>query len=113
MNIINRLEYLPNELLIEIFEYIDIRDLFQSFLGLNQRINNLLQNISNLSYNLERIEPELINFFADRITQLIVNTWQDIDLRQFRFLKSLIFHQITVNQLQQIRLEYMPHLLHL
>ena len=109
----NRLENLPNELLIEIFAYTDIRDLFHGFRGLNQRIDHLLRINFNLSYNLERIELELIDFFTNRITHLIVNTWQEIDLRLFPSVKSLIFYQMTSNQCQQIRSEYLPNLVHL
>ncbi|CAF2882259.1 unnamed protein product [Rotaria sp. Silwood2] len=108
-----KFEHLPNELLFGVFEYIDIRDLFYGFWGLNKRINQLLRSLQNLSFNLEQYEPALISLFANQINQLIVNTWQDIDLNQFPFLQSLILHQITGNQLRQIRSEYMPYLVYL
>jgi hypothetical protein len=108
-----KFEDLPNELLIEIFEYIDIRDLFNGFLNLNKRINDLLRILRNLSYNIERSNPILISLFANQITRVIINTWQDIDLHQFPYLHSLILHQSTINQLKQIRSEFMPHLVYL
>lgn len=109
----NKFENLPNELLIHIFEYTDIRDLYCGFWKLNQRINNLLQSLKNLSYNLELYEPILISLFSHQINRLIVNTWQDIDLHQFPYLNSLILHQVTANQLRQIQSDFMPHLIHL
>jgi hypothetical protein len=108
-----KLEDLPNELLIEIFEYIDIRDLFNGFWNLNKRINDLLRMLRNLSYNLERLDLALISLFSKQITRLIVNTWQYADLYQFPYLHSLILYQATINQLQQIRVEFMPHLVYL
>ncbi|CAF1068712.1 unnamed protein product [Rotaria sp. Silwood1] len=108
-----KFEHLPNELLFELFEYIDIRDLFYGFWGLNKRINHLLQSLRNLSLNLEQCESALISLFANQINRLIVNTWQDIDLSQFPCLQSLILHQITGNQLRQIRSEFMPYLVYL
>jgi hypothetical protein len=109
----NRLENLPNELLIEIFEYVDLRDLFDGFGGLNKRINDLIRSLQNLSLNLQRDEPILIALFANQIHRLVVNTWQDINLYQFPYLHSLVLHQITGNQLRQIRSEFMPSLVYL
>ncbi|CAF2557081.1 unnamed protein product [Rotaria sp. Silwood2] len=40
----NRLESLSNELLLDIFEYLDAYNLYQTFYGLNHRINDVLQS---------------------------------------------------------------------
>jgi hypothetical protein len=40
-------ESFPNELLIKIFDYVSLDDLYQSFKGLNQRIDNILQSLNN------------------------------------------------------------------
>ncbi|CAF3574110.1 unnamed protein product [Rotaria sordida] len=42
--IFNQLELLSNELLLDIFEYLDAYNLYQAFYGLNHRINDLLQS---------------------------------------------------------------------
>ncbi|CAF1165080.1 unnamed protein product [Rotaria magnacalcarata] len=42
--VLNRIESFSNELLLDIFEYLDAFDLYQAFYGLNYRINNLLQS---------------------------------------------------------------------
>ncbi|CAF0912146.1 unnamed protein product [Adineta steineri] len=111
--IVLKIESLPNEILLDLFEYIDIKDLFYGFYGLNKRLNYLLQSLKKLSLNLERNESRLIQLFSNQINRLVVNTWQDIDLKQFPYLQSLILHQITGNQLRQIRSEYMPNLIYL
>jgi hypothetical protein len=38
------IEYLPDELWLEIFEYIPYIDLFRCFTGLNKRINDILSS---------------------------------------------------------------------
>jgi len=108
-----KIEHLPNELLLDLFEYIDIRDLFYGFRELNQRFNYLLRSLKNLSLNLERNQIGLLTLFSRQINRLVVNTWHDIDLSQFPYLQSLILHQITGNQLRQIRSEIMPYLVYL
>lgn len=108
-----KLESLPNEVLIELFEYIDTRDLYYGFWGLNVRINKIIQSSKTRSLTLERDEAQLISLFANQINRLVVNTWQDIDLTQFPVLQSLVLHQVTGNQLRQIRSEYMPNLVYL
>ncbi|CAF3858930.1 unnamed protein product [Rotaria sordida] len=42
--IFNRLESFSNELLLDIFEYLDAYNLYQAFYGLNYRINGVLQS---------------------------------------------------------------------
>ena len=109
----SKFEQFPNELLLDIFDYIDIRDLFYGFWGLNKRLNYLIRSLRNLSLNLERYDLSLISLFSNHIHRLVLNTWQDMDLRQFPYLHSLILHQITSNQLRQIRSDLMPYLTYL
>ena len=107
-----KFECLPNELLFDIFEYIDVRDLYYGFWRLNKRINQLLRSLRNLSLTVERYEPELIVLFADQIHRLIVNMEQDVDFSRFPSLQTLILRQTTGNQLRQIRSELMPRLVY-
>lgn len=107
------IEHFPNELLLDLFEYIDIRDLFGGFWNLNTRFNHLLRSSHKLTLNLERNDQNLIDLFSNQITQLILNTWENVDLTQFTNVQSLIMHQITCDQLQQLRSEVMPKLVHL
>jgi hypothetical protein len=45
MGIIMQLEILPNEILIECFDYLSAIDIFRSFDQLNYRLNKLIRNI--------------------------------------------------------------------
>jgi hypothetical protein len=106
-------EYLPNELLLDVFEYIDIRDLYQGFWGLNTRFNNILRSLENLSLVIDKHDPLLISIFASRTVRLEVNTWHEIDLSRFSNLTSLKLSRTTRIQVAQIRPEVVPNLKYL
>jgi hypothetical protein len=108
-----RLEHFPNELLFIIFEYVDTRDLFYGFWGLNKRFDQLLQSLENLSLTIEKDESKLIKLFACQINRLVIDTCLDIDFTQFSYLHSLILYQLTEHQLKQIQLKLMSHLVYL
>ncbi|CAF4130413.1 unnamed protein product, partial [Adineta steineri] len=107
------IEDLPNELLFDVFQYLDTRDLYESFWGLNYRFNNILRSLKDLSLTMEKNNPSLLTIFASRIARLEVNTWHEIDLIQFINLKSLILHRTTRNQITQIRPNVIPKLVSL
>lgn len=105
------LEDLPNEILMDVFEYISPRDLFYSFWTLNMRINQLLRSLKNLSLLLYNDEQLLIQTFADKVFHLEVSKqYGDVDMHQFFNLRSLILHQANDKQLDQIQHEFMPNL---
>ncbi|CAF1200105.1 unnamed protein product [Rotaria sordida] len=106
-------EHFPNELLIDIFEYLDARDLFYGFWGLNKRFNHILQSLKNISLTMKNDESKLISLFAPQIKRLIVDTCLNIDLTQFPHLHSLILLDLTETQLRQIQSEFMPHLVYI
>ncbi|UJR12563.1 hypothetical protein I4U23_016739 [Adineta vaga] len=60
------IEDLANELWLEVFEYVDWINLFTSFYGINERINQLIQSIKSLSlyssYLVERSNSTYILF---------------------------------------------------
>jgi hypothetical protein len=106
-------EHLPNELLLDVFEYIDTRDLHRGFWGLNSRFDNILRSLKNLSLVIEKNDPSLIAIFASRIIRLEVNTWHEIDLSRFRNLQSLKLCHTTRNQVTKIRPDVIPNLVYL
>ena len=72
---LSQLETLPNEILIEIFEHLDARDLFRAFYNLNLRINKLLQCLNKLCLMLSIHDREEISanaIFLPYIQILIV-----------------------------------------
>ncbi|CAF1461275.1 unnamed protein product [Rotaria magnacalcarata] len=111
---ITLLEDLPNELLLDVFEYISGRDLYYSFLALNSRINYIVRSLKNLSLMIYKNEPLLIQTFADKIFRLQVSNHYDItDIDHFPNLRSLSLYNANDKQLDQIRYDCMPNLMYL
>ncbi|CAF3385433.1 unnamed protein product, partial [Rotaria socialis] len=107
----NCFEHLSNELLLDIFEFINPRHLFYHFWNINSRLNNLLLSIKHLRLVIDETEShELISALAPHAGLLTVNTWDDIDLHKFRNLYSLKLARPTQIQLKQIRADTMPNL---
>jgi hypothetical protein len=108
-----RLEDLPNELLLDLFDYTDIRDLYTGFSTLNLRFYQLLVRLKQISLIVERDESQLISIFAEQITCLIVKQWQDIDFCRLPRLHTVILYQATSTQIRQILSNCLPHLVYL
>ncbi|CAF3808035.1 unnamed protein product [Rotaria sordida] len=87
------LEFLPNELIFNLFEYLSILDLFQAFYGLNSRLNTLIlahcrkcrldfESITKTNFDI--ICKNYLPYIIDRIISLRLsdddNTPQQIDL---------------------------------
>ena len=59
-----RLEDLPTEILIEIFEYFSGNELYLSFAQLNSRLNSILKFLPNLFLvSTRHIDPHVLSFF--------------------------------------------------
>ncbi|CAF4128831.1 unnamed protein product, partial [Rotaria sp. Silwood1] len=56
-----RLESLPNELLIDVFTYFDISNLYHSFWGINQRFNNLVRTMKSFSLIINNNNNNLLS----------------------------------------------------
>jgi hypothetical protein len=88
-------ESLPNEIFIEIFDYLSLNNLYQSFKGLNQRINNILQSLNNRAVQLwstsENAEIEMNKFFSSTIVSLYINDEYNINLNEFPKIHSLTY----------------------
>ncbi|CAF5026481.1 unnamed protein product [Rotaria sp. Silwood1] len=99
-----QLESFPNEIFIEIFDYLSLHDLYQAFQGLNQRINDILQSLNNRAIRLwstdEKTEIDMNKFFASTITSLDIKDEYDINLNQYPKINSLTYTYATENQLQ-------------
>lgn len=107
-------EHLPNELLLDIFHYIDPRYTYATFWNLNARLNELVNSVSGLQLIIDEQEnKELLAAIAPHIGLLQVNTWDDIDLQGFCNLYSLILTRPSPMQLRQIRADTMSNLSYL
>ena len=108
-----RLEDLPNELFLHLFNYLDIRTLFHSFWGLNRRLNDIIHSINDLSLILEKDERILMEVFSRQIIRLKLNTSQAIDLNGLENLQVLELPQASNSQIEQVRSDRMPNLMQL
>lgn len=107
------LQHLPNELLLEIFRYIDSEDLYTSCLGLNARLNHLLHSLSHLSLQIKNNALKYVELFATRITCLKVYSSHDIDWNLFPNVCSLMVTQMTWSQSTQLAVATLSSLTHL
>ncbi|CAF4232491.1 unnamed protein product, partial [Adineta steineri] len=87
-----RLELLPNELFIEIFEYMDSDDL-RNFKGLNKRIDLIIEGLK-INVNTHRMETVntifLSAFDSSQIIRLEMrNRWSSMNLTSMMELRSL------------------------
>ncbi|CAF5211519.1 unnamed protein product, partial [Rotaria magnacalcarata] len=108
------LEELPNELLVYVFAFVDIHNLFNGFWGLNSRLNNIIQSYPNLSLTFnKKIDPLLMKLYAPCINRLVVQTSTAFELSQFNNLHTLILCDRNCDHLAQIQPKIIPNLTHL
>ncbi|CAF3463691.1 unnamed protein product [Rotaria sp. Silwood1] len=115
-DIISSIEIFPNELLIEIFEYISSYDLYNTFFNLNSRFNSLIDSLSNLCFILEEDwdhKERIIPHFASHITSLIIKHDELIDFSYYSNIRSLKLSMPTMNQCNAIQPYILPNLEHL
>ncbi|CAF1690945.1 unnamed protein product, partial [Adineta ricciae] len=101
-------EHLANEILITIFDYVSVQDLYRSFWGLNQRLNDLLQSLNKLSVKIENNDLSLIETLADRIIRLEVDIPDGVNWSLFPNLRSLTLKRITFPQSNELALAHLP-----
>lgn len=110
----SRLEDIPNEIFLDIFDYLKIDQCDQCFSQLNRRLNNLLFYRQNLLliYD-ETICVTLIKSYRLNIKYLKIETSNECDLSLFPNLKYLIVSNRDTNHLKQIRSDILPNLVYL
>ena len=108
------LEQLPNEIFIEIFQYIPMRNLHRSFHGLNHRINSILGSVPTpLAFRWVRREEicnPYVTFFAARIRKLLVRHSAPLNLVHFPNIRHLELERPTIEQCNEIQPHTIPHL---
>ena len=108
-------DLLPNELLMDMFDYLPLVDLYQGFFGLNYRFNSLLQLLENRHLVLDRnwrAEIRAIHFFDTRIATLIVQHDEPIDFSFFPNIRALKLCRPTIKQCNAIQSCPIPNLEH-
>ncbi|CAF2396703.1 unnamed protein product [Rotaria sp. Silwood2] len=114
---ISCLEDLPDELLLDIFSYLSPIDSFILFSYINNRFNSILCDQSiQLGIQITNNNYNKINYFADYFTHIHICNDNDIDIRQFNNVRSLILGPYPkptdelLNQLVEQPLKYFPYL---
>lgn len=103
MNSLIRLEYLPNELLIYIFKYIDARNLYQSFYNLNYRFNLLLNSLTQLCLILWPFKCDIYDYLFDsRVDTLVVHDDINFTLSRYKNVRHLILSNPKHEQMSKI-----------
>jgi hypothetical protein len=108
-----RFEDLPNELILEICRYLDAREVFQSFLNVNNRMKNLLQSFDHLQLTVSLFDSkEKRNYhdFFPYIRTLIIDRGISINLKYFQKLHHLILHNPQNQIFQQLNHHTIPYL---
>ncbi len=100
------LEHLSNEIFIEIFDYIPMRNLYRSFSRLNHRINSILDSIrTRLVFQCvrpEEIHQPYVIFFAARISKLSIWHRCPLNLVHFLNIRYLELERPTIEQCNDI-----------
>ncbi|CAF1333514.1 unnamed protein product [Rotaria sordida] len=124
LSIINRnktdFEYLPNEILYEIFDYLDIYHIYQGFFNLNQRFQNLFLN-SNLSIqinipiisksNFDRYHKDMIISNKHRIKFFRLSNPLNFDIIFSPPRIIIQFIQLEILILDNIHIKYLNNIL--
>lgn len=109
-------ESLSNELMYEIFDYIDGLELYQAFYNLNSRINKILSCLLNIHFESSfstNDDDSLIELFGRRVAYLKVFRPDDINVTRFSNVRVLEFYDcLSQHQLLQIRHACFTHLVH-
>jgi len=107
MNSLIRLEDLPNELLIDIFKYIDARRLYQSFYKLNCRFDILLDSLTQLCLVIWPLKDDdnYDDLFASRVDTLVVHFDVIFTLSRYINVRHLVLFHSKHEQISQIMIE--------
>ena len=110
------IELFPNELLIELFEYISPNDLYKSFFNLNFRLNSIINSLQNLHLTFHEdwdTKERSVPFFASQISTLIIKHDELVDFSYYSNIRSLKLSMPTANQCDAIQPLLLPNLKHL
>ncbi|UJR32269.1 hypothetical protein I4U23_019734 [Adineta vaga] len=114
---VSTLESLPNETLLDLFEYFDAQSLYKYFYNLNSRWNSLLQSLSNLSLTFRTSDMNSFDhypkLFSSQIYTLMIYSQDNIDLDQFHNLRNLFIWFPTDEQIFQINTKSFHSLIYL
>jgi hypothetical protein len=101
-----RLEDLPNELLIEVFQRLDARTLYQCFYHLNSRLDDLLCSLSTLCLILwPEQDTSYDDLFVEQVQTLIIPGASEFLLSRYPRLRRLILVNGKAKQITELLLQ--------
>jgi len=103
------LEFLPNELIIELFKYFKTFDLFRTFYNLNFRFNCLIQSLPHLIYSTTNKNDNHILSYP-YIRTLIINTTIEDKLYWLPNVRRLILNYVTDDLIYQLNTDILSNL---
>lgn len=86
----SRFEQLPNELLLDVFQYFKAVELSHIFYNLNHRLNNLIQSIPHLSLTIAKAEQTQTCILSPYVNALNLTEAVDLSLAAFPRLTRLL-----------------------
>ncbi|CAF5055386.1 unnamed protein product, partial [Rotaria sp. Silwood1] len=110
---ISRFQDLPNELIIDIYKYLNAREIFQSFYHINIRFKKLFESIDNLQLTVSLFDSnEKKNYeeFFISIQILIIDRGFNIDLKYFKNLRRLMLRNPKEKIFEQLNHHSLPYI---
>ena len=104
------LERLPNETLFQVFSYLQVRDVFRAFDGLNLRLNNLLRSMDRTLLILSPEDSYQFEDYYSSVDTLIVKENAEVIIGHFSNLRRLILHWLPGNVVDKLDLDVLPDL---
>ncbi|CAF2074315.1 unnamed protein product [Rotaria magnacalcarata] len=101
-------ESLPNEIIIELFKYLEARDLIQAFYHLNSRFNCLIRSLTHLIYSTNKNDNCILSYSF--IYTLVINTKIEDKLSCFPNIHRIVLDYVTDDLITQFNSQALPYL---
>ena len=96
-----RFEDLPNELILNVFQYFDAGELLRIFYDLNTRLNDLIKSIHNLSLIISEENYHEFHILSSYLSTLKIDGYLELNLFAFNAIRNLILINPTDQLLTQ------------
>lgn len=108
-----KFELLPNEILLVCFQYFEGNELFDSFDGLNQRLNQLIRQVRlhlNFVYSCYQMitHQSLGNCYG---VQLITNIFRYLSLLKYIRVKILLLDDDKIKTIDRVKAIYLKQII--
>lgn len=104
-------EYLPTEIVLQIFTYFSLRELLATFFGLNYHIDSMIRLVRDISHVVKYKDEDAINLlhlFPTSIIHLIFINAENANFLSLNNLRSLTLKYGTETQFGTIRPQHFP-----